>query len=74
MNFKITDFVYFRINAVSVSITDEETLMIASASEDCYIRIWKIVSKTTEVEKSAAGFLKVDEATFSTLKGIQLMY
>lgn len=48
--------------------------MIASASEDCYIRIWKIVSKTTEVEKSAAGFLKVDEATFSTLKGIQLMY
>lgn len=47
--------------------------MIASASEDCYIRIWKIVSKTTEVEKAAAGFLKVDEAAFSTHKGIRLM-
>lgn len=48
--------------------------MVASASEDCYIRIWKIVSKAAEVEKAAAGFLKVDEATFSTFKGIQLMY
>lgn len=48
--------------------------MIASASEDCYIRIWKIISKATKVEKDDIGFLKVDEATFSTCKGIKFLF
>lgn len=44
--------------------------MLASASQDCHIRIWKISQKESVVSSENAENLKVDEATFTTQKGI----
>lgn len=44
--------------------------MIASASQDCYIRIWKIHPKLRTTALEAGEHLKVDEASFSTQNGM----
>lgn len=49
---------------------DENTLLLASASQDCYIRIWKLVSNELESLSESIESLKVDEATFNSQKGI----
>lgn len=71
MNAAIVILLTFKLCMImfsDVDILDAGDVLLASCGQDCYIRLWRISSKTREtIADSSELDLKLSEVTFSVL-------